>query len=317
MEQNLSKRPIFPIYDMIERWADFAYCTPEVKPQHHALYHALIHQCKVRGGMSRFPFAYQHGMQACAIGSKATYLSTLKELQNWQFITYEAGANGYKSPIVEVHFRESTGNLLALYRYSYEESTDTSGGHNKEVERLEVERLKEELESTREKLDAATAALSLSESTLASKPVGETAKAKRATQQAKAKQANIPPVGERFATEADELTPDERAIWDKFSEWEAKPENRLRRVYCMADDVVTPKLFCYLAAKYGGLRPVVYTMRDMENKASLLKDYISAFKTLSKWLEIRQSSEERQDEKSAASAPRIAYTSAPRYAHAS
>lgn len=131
-EEAPTTKPLFPIYDMMESWAAFAFSTPDVKPTHHALYHALIYQCKVRRGMRRFPMAYQHGMQLCGIGSKSTYLNTLRDLQTWGFITYEPGANAYKTPIVEVHFRESTGNLLDLYRYSFKESTETSAGRNKE-----------------------------------------------------------------------------------------------------------------------------------------------------------------------------------------
>lgn len=152
------KRPLFPIYDILEHWAAFAFGTPEVKPQHHALYQALVQQCKVRNGMMRFPMAYQHGMQLSGIGSKGTYLAALNELQAWGFLTYTPGANAYKTPIIEVHFQESTGNLLDLYRYSYKESTDTSTGHNKEVIREEV---KKELLVLEEAHNAALAALSL------------------------------------------------------------------------------------------------------------------------------------------------------------
>lgn len=141
-EPLIAKKPLFPIYDMMESWAAFAFSTPEAKPQHHALYYALIHQCKVRRGMRRFPLAYQHGMQISSIGSKSTYLNTLYELQEWGFITYEPGANAYKSPIVEVHFRESTGNQVDLYRYSYEESTDTSTGNNNKELSTEVTKIK-------------------------------------------------------------------------------------------------------------------------------------------------------------------------------
>ena len=159
------KRPLFPIYDILEHWAAFAFGTPEVKPQHHALYQALVYQCKVRCGMMRFPMAYQHGMQLSGIGSKGTYLSALKELEGWGFLVYTPGANAYKTPIVEVRFKESTGNLLDLYRYSYKESTDTSTGHNKEVIREEgLEEAKNQLivlEGQHRADVAALAALSL------------------------------------------------------------------------------------------------------------------------------------------------------------
>ena len=134
-----TKRPLFPIYDIMEHWAAFAHGTPEVKCQHHALYLALVNLCKVKGGSSRFALAYQHGMDISGIGSRNTYAATIKELQEWKFLTHTPGANGFKAPIIDVHFCASAEHLLSIYRASTGTSTDTSTGHNKEVIGLRVE----------------------------------------------------------------------------------------------------------------------------------------------------------------------------------
>ena len=134
-----AKRPLFPIYDIMEHWAAFAHGTPEVKCQHHALYLALVNLCKVKGGSNRFALSYQHGMEISGIGSRNTYTAALKELEAWGFLTYTPGANGLKPPILAVHFCASAEHLLSIYRASASTPADTSAGHNKEVIRLRLE----------------------------------------------------------------------------------------------------------------------------------------------------------------------------------
>lgn len=129
----------FPIYQLMENWAAHAYGTPEVRAHHHALYYALLNLVKTKGGLTRFSLAYGHGMECSGIGSKATYLAALRELQGWGFLTYTPGENRFILPIIEVTIQPSTGPLLALYRTSIATSTDTSTGRNKEVVRLKVE----------------------------------------------------------------------------------------------------------------------------------------------------------------------------------
>lgn len=129
----------FPIYQLMECWAAHAYGTPEVRAHHHALYYALLNLVKTKGGLTRFSLAYGHGMECSGIGSKATYLAALRELQGWGFLTYTPGENRFILPIIEVTIQPSTGPLLALYRTSIATSTDTSTGRNKEVIRLKVE----------------------------------------------------------------------------------------------------------------------------------------------------------------------------------
>lgn len=138
MEQS---RPIFPVYQMMDKWAAFAYGTPEVKAHHHAIYYAFVTICKNKGGIARFTMPYQTGMELCGIGSKSTYLAALKDMEGWGFLTYTPGANRFTVPIIEVHFCPSIGNLLSLYRESIgtsidasiATSTDTSTGRNKEL----------------------------------------------------------------------------------------------------------------------------------------------------------------------------------------
>ncbi|SNR91856.1 hypothetical protein [Hymenobacter mucosus] len=137
MEQ---KRPLFPIYDIIEHWQAFAYSEPLVRPIHHALYYALVQMCKRRGGTQRFNLPYTDGMQASNIGSRNTYLTALRELETWGFVEYTPGANGLKAPIVHVKFCASAEHLVDIYRYASCASADTSAEHIiKEVKRLKDE----------------------------------------------------------------------------------------------------------------------------------------------------------------------------------
>ena len=151
------KRPLFPIYDIMEHWAAFAHSNPDVKCQHHALYLALVNLCKVKGGSSRFALAYQHGMDISGIGSRNTYAAVLKELQAWGFVTHTPGANGYKTPIIDVHFCASAEHQLSIYRASTSTPTDTSTGHNKEVISLRLEVV--EVKATAAKLENEKSAL--------------------------------------------------------------------------------------------------------------------------------------------------------------
>lgn len=137
---NASKAPLFPIYDIMEHWAAFAKATPEVKPIHHALYHALVQMCKRRGGTQRFALPYLDGMEACSVHSRATYVAALRELEAWGFASYTPGANAIKPPIVGVNFCASAEHQLAIYRSSTLSPADASAEHIlKEVKRLKEE----------------------------------------------------------------------------------------------------------------------------------------------------------------------------------
>ncbi|GAB3303529.1 hypothetical protein [Hymenobacter tenuis] len=167
MEQT---KALFPVYQMMDKWAAFAYATPEVKSHHHAMYFAFVTICKNKGGMPRFTMPYQTGMELCGIGSKSTYLTALKEMESWGFLAYTAGANRFTVPIIEVHFCPSIGNLLALYRESIgtsidtsiDTSTDTSTGRNKELLDLatkELEDLKTSLTNERKEAEGVRSGL--------------------------------------------------------------------------------------------------------------------------------------------------------------
>lgn len=150
-------KALFPIYQMMDKWAAFAYGTPEVKAHHHALYFAFVNICKNKGGIARFTMPYQTGMELAGFGSKSTYLTALKELEEWGFITYTPGANRFTAPIIEVHFCPSIGNLLVLYRSSIATSIDTSTSTSTDTSTDRIKELLDlktkELEDLRTNLD--------------------------------------------------------------------------------------------------------------------------------------------------------------------
>lgn len=136
----MKERPLFPIYDIMEHWAAFAFTTPEVRPVHHALYHALVYMCKRRGGAHRFNLPTQEGMSACGIAARNTYTAALRDLESWGFVIYTPGANGIIAPIVDVKFCASTEQALSSYRSSHYAAGDATTEHIiKEVKRLKEE----------------------------------------------------------------------------------------------------------------------------------------------------------------------------------
>ncbi len=159
-----TKRPLFPIYDIMEHWQAHAYATPEVRPVHHALYYALVQMCKRRGGACRFNLHYQEGMQACSIASRNTYVAALRALEAWGFVAYTPGANAVRAAIVDVKFCASTTQALSIYRASAYASDCASTEHIiKEVKRLKdddekapalIEELKAEIERLKAALPA-------------------------------------------------------------------------------------------------------------------------------------------------------------------
>jgi hypothetical protein len=159
----MKDRPIFPIYDIMEHWAAFAFTTPEVRPVHHALYHALVYMCKRRGGAHRFNLPTQEGMQACGIAARNTYAAAMRDLEEWGFVVYTPGANALKPSIVDVKFCATAEQALSSYR----SSLYTAGDASTEQLFIEVKRLKVEGEEKASALAEALADVELLKAELA------------------------------------------------------------------------------------------------------------------------------------------------------
>ncbi len=97
----------------------FTHGEPNVKPQHRSLYYFLLGYARKRGHVPRFALPYEVGMHGSSIGSWVTYDAAIKALAGWGFIVYTPGANRYKVPVVELTFRNPSGDELLDYWQAY------------------------------------------------------------------------------------------------------------------------------------------------------------------------------------------------------
>jgi hypothetical protein len=97
----------------------FTHAQPDVKPQHRSLYYFLLGYARKRGNVPRFTLPFEMGMDGSRIGSWATYDAAIKALAGWGFIVYVPGANRYKVPVVELTFRNPSGDELLAYWQAY------------------------------------------------------------------------------------------------------------------------------------------------------------------------------------------------------
>lgn len=97
----------------------FSNGEPAVKPQHRSLYYFLLGYARKRGNVPHFALPYEVGMHGSSIGSWATYDAAIKALAAWGFIVYVPGANRYKVPVVELTFRNPSGDELLSYWQAY------------------------------------------------------------------------------------------------------------------------------------------------------------------------------------------------------
>ena len=108
-----------PFYQLMDAFEAFTHGQPDVKPQHRSLYYFLLGYARKRGNVPRFVLPYEVGMDGSRIGSWATYDAAIKALAAWGFIVYVPGANRYKVPVVELTFRNPSGDELLSYWQAY------------------------------------------------------------------------------------------------------------------------------------------------------------------------------------------------------
>ena len=97
----------------------FSHGEPDVKPQHRSLYYFLLGYARKRGNVPRFVLPFEVGMHGSGIGSWSTYDAAIKALAQWGFLVYTPGANRYRVPIVELTFRNPSGDELLTYWQAY------------------------------------------------------------------------------------------------------------------------------------------------------------------------------------------------------
>jgi hypothetical protein len=103
-------------YQLTRRWFDFAFDKKEAKPQHTALYCWCVELNNRLGWKEQFGLPTLATMEGLSIGNKNTFLDTLKDLVEWQFIeVIQESKNQNISRIIRLRHSESaTADYTAL-----------------------------------------------------------------------------------------------------------------------------------------------------------------------------------------------------------
>jgi len=115
-------------YELSRKWFDFCFDNPEIiKPNHSALYFFAVEHCNRLGWKQKFGFPTEMAKDAIGIKNYKTYINTLKDLVDWEFIEMvEKSKNQYSSNIIAlVNYTKATTKALdkASIKHSTKHST--------------------------------------------------------------------------------------------------------------------------------------------------------------------------------------------------
>lgn len=119
-------------YELSRQLFDFAFERPKCKVQHIALFLWIVELSNRLGWKKQFGLPTNASMEGLSIGDKRTYLSALKDLQQWGFIKIvQEAKNQFQSCIIEIcHSRittaDTTANVTALDSAVIRHSNDTN-----------------------------------------------------------------------------------------------------------------------------------------------------------------------------------------------
>lgn len=119
-------------YELSRQWFDFAFEKKECKVQHTAIYLWAVELNNRLGWKAQFGLPTQASMEGLSIGDKRTYLSALRDLNEWGFIKIvHESKNQFQSCIVEIchsDFTTPTTTALdtALLRQNNSTTNDTT-----------------------------------------------------------------------------------------------------------------------------------------------------------------------------------------------
>jgi hypothetical protein len=90
-------------FEQIKSFYSWVFTNPDkVRPVHISLYVFLINQNNRNNWVEWFKCPFDLAMQGACIGSKSTYYTALKELQEWNLLDYKEGVNNSKSPLIRL-----------------------------------------------------------------------------------------------------------------------------------------------------------------------------------------------------------------------
>ncbi len=89
-------------YEFSRTWFDFSFANPhKVKPNHTAVYFFAIERCNRLGWKEEFGFPTDLAMEALGIKNYKTYIRTLQDLVDWDFIKWiQKSKNQYTANII-------------------------------------------------------------------------------------------------------------------------------------------------------------------------------------------------------------------------
>ena len=114
-------------YDLSRQWFDFAFETPECKAQHCALYCWMIELNNRLGWKKQFGLPTVNTMEGLSMTNRNVYLSTLKDIEKWGFITIvKLAKNQNSSCLIELsHIKSDTASDTALDKALIRHGYDT------------------------------------------------------------------------------------------------------------------------------------------------------------------------------------------------
>lgn len=123
-------------YELSRAWFDFAFEKKEAKVQHTALYLWIVELNNRLGWKKEFGIPTLDTMEGLSIGNKGTYLTTLKDLQDWGFITIVKEAkNQYQACIISIcHSKNDTAQATALDTALSQHSTQHCNGTSNSID---------------------------------------------------------------------------------------------------------------------------------------------------------------------------------------
>lgn len=100
------------VYDLSRMFWDYAFENPDkVKPNHIAMYFFAIEHCNRLGWKDKFGFPTTMVMDAISIKSYNTYIKTLNDLVEWEFIEMiERSKNQYSANIIALSKNDKANN---------------------------------------------------------------------------------------------------------------------------------------------------------------------------------------------------------------
>jgi hypothetical protein len=131
-------------YQLTRRWFDFSFDKKEAKPQHTALYCWCVELNNRLGWKEEFGLPTLATMEGLSIGNKNTFLDTLKDLVEWQFIeVIQESKNQNSSRIIRLrHSENATADYTALDSAILQQCNNTDNGTVPIVKQVNKETIK-------------------------------------------------------------------------------------------------------------------------------------------------------------------------------